>query len=95
MSITVEDAKAHMNVTGTDDDVLIAAKIEAAEAWIGDYLGKPLAEFDPVPASLKEAVRQLVAHLYENREATLVGISAIDTSPGLFDLLYPHREWTF
>ena len=92
MSITLEDAKLHMNVTSDDDDAVIAAKIEAAEAWIGAFVGKPLAEFDPLPEPLREAVRQLVAHLYENREATLVGVQMTDVSPGLFDLMAPYRE---
>jgi hypothetical protein len=94
-AITVEDFKAHANVTLAADDVLIADKIAAAEAWIGAFVGKPLAEFDPLPEPIKEAVRQLVAHLYENREATLVGVNITDVSPGLFDLLAPYREYVF
>lgn len=93
--ITLDDAKAHMNVTSNADDGLIADKIAAAEAWIGQYIGTPLADFDPAPEPLKEAARQLVAHLYENREATIVGVTMTDVTPGLFDLMAPYREWTF
>ena len=93
--ISVADVKAHCNITLADDDVLIAAKIDAAEEWIGAFIGTPLAEFDPVPEPIKEAVRQLVAHLYENREATLVGVTMNDVSPGLFDLLAPFRRYVF
>lgn len=99
--VTVEDVKAHMNVTIADDDTLIAAKIAAAEAWIGKFIGSPLDDAtafpDGTPEPLKEAVRQLVAHLYENREATLVGntITITDVSPGLFDLIGPYREYVF
>lgn len=97
--VTVEDAKAHMNVTIEDDDALIGAKIDAAEAWIGKFIGSPLDDAtafpDGTPEPLKEAVRQLTAHLYENREATLVGITMTDVSPGLFDLIAPYREWAF
>ncbi len=93
--LTVEDLREHMNVTSDDDDAVIAAKIDAAEAWIGAFLGKSLAEFDPVPEPLREAARQLVAHLYENREATLVGVQMMDVSPGLFDLMAPYREYVF
>ena len=91
--VTVAEAKAHMNIVTTDDDALITAKIDAAEAWVGSYLGTPLA--DPVPEPVKEAVRQLVAHLYENREASIVGVSMTEVSPGMFDLLAPYREWSF
>lgn len=93
--VTVPEAKAHMNIVSDDDDALIAAKIDAAEAWVGAYLGTPLAELAPVPEPVKEAVRQLVAHLYENREASITGVTMTDVSPGMFDLLAPYREWSF
>lgn len=97
--VSVEDVKAHMNVTTDADDDLIGDKIAAAEAWIGKFIGSPLDDAetfpDGAPEPLKEAVRQLVAHLYENREATLVGITMSDVSPGLFDLIGPYREYVF
>ena len=93
--ITVEDAKAHCNITTDADDGLIAGKIAAAEAFIDGWLEKPLAEMTTVPADLKEAVRQLVGHLYENREATLVGISADELPMGFWGILTQHREWSF
>ena len=97
--VTVEDVKAHANITIDDDDDLIADKIAAAEAWIAQFIGSALDDAetfpDGTPEPLKEAVRQLVAHLYEHREATLVGISMTDVSPGLFDLMAPYREYVF
>ncbi|MBB4632937.1 head-tail connector protein [Sphingosinicella soli] len=97
--ITVADAKAHMNITSDADDALITAKIGAAEAWIGQFIGTALDDAetfpDGTPEPLKEATRQLVAHLYENREATLVGLNMVDVSPGLFDLMAPYRDWAF
>lgn len=97
--LTLEDAKAHMNVTSDADDALIAAKIAAAEAWIGQFIGHALDDAeafpDGTPEPLKEATRQLVAHLYENREATLVGVNMTTVSPGLFDLMAPYRAWAF
>ena len=47
------------------------------------------------PAPLKEAVRQLAGHLYENREATLVGTGASALPFGVMDLLGPYRAWSF
>jgi hypothetical protein len=97
--ITVADAKAHMNVTSAADDGLIADKIAAAEAWIAQYIGKPIDDAeafpDGTPEPLKEATRQLVAHLYENREATIVGVTMTAVSLGLFDLIGPYRDWVF
>lgn len=93
--ITVEDAKAHLNITTDADDTLIAAKIDAAEAWIGRWLATPFAEMTEVPADLKEAVRLLVGHLYENREASLVGITAEEIPFGVWDIINQHRAWAF
>ena len=97
--ITVADAKQHCNITTDADDALIADKIAAAEAWIGQFIGTALDDAeafpDGTPEPLKEAIRQLVAHLYENREATLVGMTMVDVSPGLFDLMAPYRAWAF
>jgi len=93
--ITVEDAKLHLNITDAADDVLLAGKIEAAEAWISRWLETPFAEMDTVPADLKEAVRMLVGHLYENREAALVGIAAEEVPFGVWDIVNQHRAWSF
>ena len=80
--LSLADAKAHMNVWIDDDDVMIQNKIAAAEQWIGDYIGQTLASIpSPYPDTLLEATRQLVAHLYNNREASLVGTNVVDNWP--------------
>lgn len=93
--VSIDDIKQHANISSDADDGLLEKKIRAAEQWIEAFIGSPLADFTPPPGPLQEAVRQLVAHLYENREATLVGVEMSAVSPGLFDLLAPYREWTF
>lgn len=95
MSVTVADVKSHLNITSDDEDALLEQKIAAASAWVEKFVGKPLAEFDPVPEPLNEAIRQLVGSLYENREATVVGISADLMPLGLYDLMAPYREYVF
>lgn len=72
MITELEHVKAHLNVVGTEDDDLITAKIEAAEAWIDRWLSEPLAEMEDVPADLKQAVLMLVGHWFENREERLL-----------------------
>jgi uncharacterized phage protein (predicted DNA packaging) len=95
-SIELADLKAHLNITTDTDDALLTEKIAVAEDWIESFIGVEFADFgDGVPRSVKEAVRQLAAHLYENREASLVGASAQELPFGLIDLLTPHREWAF
>jgi hypothetical protein len=101
------DIKAHIRVTIEDDDALIQSKIDAAESWIGLYLGAALSTFVPtgeavqdeenIPAPLQEAVRQLVGFLYDNREAAVVGntITVTALTPGFYDLLGPYRCYVF
>jgi|SRR5665213_780000 len=93
--IQFADLKAHLRVTFDTDDGLITGKIAAAESWIGTFTGAAWPPADPVPDALQEAIRQLAAHLYENREATLVGVTSQDLPFGLLDLLTPYRAWSF
>ncbi|GAB1581732.1 head-tail connector protein [Phyllobacterium phragmitis] len=93
--ITVADAKAHLNITTDADDALIAAKIEAAEAWIDRWLAEPMANMAEVPADLKEAILLLVGHLYENREASIVGLTAEEIPFGIWSIIDQHRAWSF
>lgn len=97
--LTVEDVRQHLNVTLTDDDALIASKIAAAEAWVATFIGSALDDAtafpNGTPEPVKEAVRQLVASLYENREANAVGVNVGSLDPGFFDLLAPYRTYVF
>lgn len=91
-TVSLALAKAHLNIDGTADDELIQHYADAAEAWISDFIGKPITDLNPVPASLKQAVLLLTAHFYENREGVLVGISAAMIPFGVLDLIRSHRE---
>jgi uncharacterized phage protein (predicted DNA packaging) len=92
MTLSVADLKAHLNITTDADDALLQDKIDAAEGWIAAYCGEP---FTDAPAPVQEATRQLAAHLYENREASLIGVSAQQLPFGTLDLLAPYRAWAF
>lgn len=101
--VSVADLKAHANITVEDDDALLQSYIDAAEEWVGKFTGKALASYaadNPsasVPEPLKHAVKMLAAHLYANREATIVGqtLTITDVSPGIYDLMNPYRAWVF
>lgn len=86
-------AKMHMNIDHSNDDELIQHYLDAAAEWIVDFIGTPLPE--PTPATLKQAVMLLAAHYYENREGSLIGISAGDLPFGVIALIRPHRVWSF
>lgn len=47
------------------------------------------------PAPVAEAVRLLASHLFENREASLVGVTAKELPFGFTDLLSSYRAWSF
>lgn len=92
--ISLDDIKAHLNVTTDIDDAVISGKLAAAIAWVSAYTGIA-ADADDIPAPVLEAVRQLAAHLYENREASLVGVTAQSLPFGMLDLLSSDRKWAF
>jgi hypothetical protein len=99
--LQLDDIKAHARVTITDDDTLIQAKIDVAEAWLAQFIGVAIDDATAFPSGtpepIKEAVRQLVSFLYDNRDCAVVGntITVTDISPGFYDLLAPYRLWTF
>ncbi|GHA34971.1 hypothetical protein GCM10007989_33600 [Devosia pacifica] len=91
------DLKAQLNIVDDDaDDGLLNRKIAAAEASVSADIGAetPVSYAD-APADLQEAILMKAAHLYENREAVLVGISANELPMGYADLIAPHRKWVF
>lgn len=93
-SVTLSLAKLHMNIDGTSDDELVQLYIDAAEVWLGNYIGKQLADFDPVPPDLKLAVLKLVAFYYEQREAVAFGISMQLAPYGVTSVADSYRrEW--
>jgi len=94
--VTVSEARNHLNLTADQEsDAFLGSKIEAAEGFVANFIGKPLPTINPFPATLREAVLQLTAHFFENREATIVGVSMQTVTPGVFELMAPHREWSF
>lgn len=93
-AVTMADLKAHLNLTTDQDDQLLTGKLEAASAWVGAYTASDPG-LDTTPAPINEAILQLAAHLYENREASLVGVTASALPFGFLDLLAPYRAFSF
>ncbi|HDZ73497.1 MAG TPA: phage gp6-like head-tail connector protein [Aurantimonas coralicida] len=98
MIVDLADLKAQLRVDHDDDNVLIEQKIAAAQAHVENAIGFPIEETYAaplvVPEPLKEAVRLYAAHLYENREASIVGVTIIPV-PGFQDIINSYRDWTF
>ncbi|TJV71053.1 MAG: phage gp6-like head-tail connector protein [Mesorhizobium sp.] len=93
--IAVDELKQHLNLIGDEDNTLLTQKIAAAEDWCAGYVGASLASFDPLPAGIREAILRIAADLYENREATVIGVHGSTLPFGVTDLLAPHRAWAF
>jgi hypothetical protein len=81
--------KAQLNITDSNDDALLAHKLEAAEQWVLSFIGDNAAT---LTAALTEAVLQLAAFWYEQREAASFGVSTAAIPFGVHDLLRPYRE---
>jgi uncharacterized phage protein (predicted DNA packaging) len=94
-AVSLNLAKLHMQVDNATDDELITLYIDAAETWCGNYIGKPLADFDPVPADIQHAVLKLVSYYYEVRSLATYGLS-VDMAPqGVASILDSYRERWF
>jgi uncharacterized phage protein (predicted DNA packaging) len=93
-AVTLDDLKAHLNVTIDADDTLLTNKLAAAKAWVSSYTASDV-DADGTPEPINEAVRQLAGHLYANREATLVGVTAQALPLGFLDLLASYRAFAF
>lgn len=102
--ITVDQLKEQLSLTpdvGDDDDDLLARKIGAAQDYVERQLGFKIeavyggADQEPVPAALVEAVSQLAAHWYENREATLIGVNAYALPFSVQEIVDSYREYSF
>lgn len=82
-----------------DVEALMTRKIAAAQGHIESLLGFKIETTYPgpelVPADLKEAVILLAAHWYENREASVVGVSAQQIPFGVEQIVNEHREYSF
>ncbi|PKG49277.1 MULTISPECIES: head-tail connector protein [Halomonadaceae] len=93
MSVSLEEAKAHLRlmVEEDDEDGLITGLIEAAEGYIAQYLGEDLPE--PMPAPVRAAVLLLVGDLFEHRERqTVTGVGGFQENPTFQLLLNPYRS---
>lgn len=95
--VTLEEVKAQLNIIGTDDDTLLTSKIAAAQDHVERLLGFQLeTEYpDGAPASLKEAVFQLAAWWYEQRETALTGAIVSTVPYGVQDIVNEYRKWSF
>jgi hypothetical protein len=99
MALALADLKTQTNVTGTADDAILTRLLAAATAHVASELGFAIddeVEFpDGTPADLEQAVLMVAAHWYENREGSLVGVTAQELPMGVADIIRNHRSYTY
>lgn len=96
MIISLDEAKAHLNVTDDADDAVITSCVEDAAAFIAGYVDCPMTA-DGAPNPVKRAVKMLVGTMYLNRESGLIDPEsrASEGPISVFDLIAPWRKWSF
>ncbi|MGA1804439.1 head-tail connector protein [Rhizobium sp. HT1-10] len=105
--LTVAELKEQLNLTpdlGAGDDALLGRKLAAAQDHVERLLGYKIeANYPPVgnppvstvPPALIEAVSQLAAQWYENREATVIGSTVFSIPFGVEQIIQEYREFSF
>ncbi|MBD5099817.1 MAG: phage gp6-like head-tail connector protein [Clostridiales bacterium] len=68
--IDLEKVKSFLRVDADDEDELIQSLITTASELTADILRRPLADFEPMPETIQQAICILVATLYEERQAS-------------------------
>ena len=100
--LTLPELKEQLSFTddiGEVDDNLLQRKLDAAQNHVERLLGYVIEDTfggedqAPIPPALVEAVSQLAAHWYEQREAA--GESMREVPFGVNQIVNEYREWTF
>jgi uncharacterized phage protein (predicted DNA packaging) len=95
-AITVEELRQHLNITDAADDALLGHYLEVAKEHVQAYVDPDLVpDMDQAPASIVLAVKMLVGHWYESREAVAIGVQAQVLPDGAMDLVGPFRRFVF
>lgn len=100
--VTAAELTDQLGLEGIDGlDSLLVQKIAAAQGHVERLLGFKIEECfggedqEPVPEPLREAVLQLAAWWFEQREAGVVGQGVAQPPHSLPEIVAEYREWTF
>lgn len=99
MAIDLDALKQHCNVIGNGDDAVLTRCLSGAKTHLERLLGFALDDADEfpdgTPADVEMAVLQLAAHWYENREASLIGVSAQILPLGVTEIVAEYRNYSY
>ena len=91
----------HLNLVDSGDQAVCARLVDAAQDHMERQLGfKITTRFggvgqEAIPESLKQAVLLLGGHWFENREGTLVGVTAQALPYGVTEIIGDFRDYTY
>lgn len=98
---TLEAAKTHLRVDGSDEDALISLYLGAAELAASNFMNRAIyadaaAQGDDMGGivindAISAAMLLLTGHLYAHREDVVVGVSVTDMPSGSRMLMQPYR----
>lgn len=92
--VALADMKAHLGITDSADDAMITDLIDEAQSFIEGQLGYEIPA-DDYPADLHFAVKAQTAHLFENREASIVGVSIAAVPMSVEDVIRNRRSYSW
>ncbi len=90
--VTLEEFKARLGVTEDTDDAMLTDILEEAQTFVEGWLGYPI-DPDNHPKDLRFAVSAQAAHMFENREATIVGVSVTEAPLSVQDIIANRRNY--
>jgi len=102
-AVTLEQLKEQISFTddiGEADDALLTAKLNAAQGFIESQLGFTMQsrftdEGDEIPPALSQAILQLAAWWYDQRETANVGNIVSEVPFGVTEIVTSYRDWCF
>lgn len=102
MALEISDLITHCSLQGSPDaadERSLQRLLDAATAHVERQLGFKLDDEDEfpdgTPADVELAVLQLAADWYENREASLIGITGRPMPFGVQEIVQEYRRYTF
>lgn len=92
--VTLEEAKKHLVVEHSDDDLYIESLVDTAEQAIENYLERPLDEIlvgGYLPAPVKHCIKLHIGTLYATREDLMH--TSVNVMPDVALLLHGYKRF--
>ena len=96
MSMELDEVKLYLRIDNDEEDSLIISLQKTATELVEGVLRRKLAEFNPVPETIKQAILYVVATLYESRQIDKsYGLQINDLTNFIKRILFEYRDERF